>query len=161
MRNAWSLYGFWYPDHTPGQSNQNLRRDLAPVFVLFCLSSQAVPVAAKLGTPGLNETPQVSGLLGAQWAWASSLTHFLLLPPPPLNSHRIALHLSWPHHTQERWLPQSWRILLIFMLKQTGLSSHFYVPSHHLFHTFIFLPILPRACGFRTFFNFCDPRDWI
>lgn len=72
------------------------------MFVLFCLSRQVVPVAAKLGTPGLNETPQVSGLLGAQGVRASSLSHFLLLPPPLLNSHRIALQLSWPHHTHER-----------------------------------------------------------
>lgn len=68
----------------------------------FVLSSQVVSVAAKVGTPGVNETPQASSMLGAQWVRASfSLTHFLLLPhphpPSELTRNSTASVLVSPH----------------------------------------------------------------
>lgn len=130
LGRTWEFHGaFTASDtQTTPQDNQIIisGRTCTSVCLVLFKFRRWLLCAAKVGTHRLNETPQVPSMLGAQWVQASScLTHFLLLPPPLLNLHRIALHLSWSHHTRERWLPKSWRILFIFMLKETGLSSHF------------------------------------
>lgn len=110
---------------------------------LFCKFHRLFLCAAKERAIGLNEMTQILVRLVPNEHEHPPLPVISCYPTPPfLNSHRMCVSDLVLRHVSQVTASQLENLLLSSHWKWQNSLLTFNVPSHHLFHAFIFLPIL-------------------